>query len=86
MWGTLPNASSTFAIQQGTSWRTNFEYYRTKEEWLAPGTVTMSPAWFQQAHEVTNFNWMCYGVLMKYIYISERTRWRSLPVCVKRKQ
>ncbi|KAF9552133.1 hypothetical protein CPC08DRAFT_592016, partial [Agrocybe pediades] len=38
---------------QPSSWRTSNAYFQMRPEWLKPGNVTLSPTWFQQAHEVT---------------------------------
>lgn len=34
------------------SWRTSSEYYRPVANGLKPGTMNISPAWFEQGHEV----------------------------------
>jgi len=38
------------------NWRVGPTHFRVEEGWLKPGSASMSPAWFQQAHEVhSNF-------------------------------
>ncbi len=37
---------------KSTSWRVNRTYFCSEEGWLKEGNVCLSPAWFQQAHEV----------------------------------
>jgi hypothetical protein len=39
---------------RGASWRQDSMYYKSDSEWsdVPPGLVNMSPAWFQQAHDV----------------------------------
>jgi hypothetical protein len=35
-----------------TDWRSGPEFYRPAEDGLKPGTINISPAWFEQGHEV----------------------------------
>lgn len=37
------------------SWRINADYFEAKPGWLRAGTLSMAPAWYQQAHEVRMF-------------------------------
>jgi hypothetical protein len=37
---------------QPTNWRSGPAYFRTVEGGLKPGTINISPAWFEQGHEV----------------------------------
>lgn len=38
--------------QNSSSWRTSSEYYRPVINGLKPGSMNISPAWFEQGHEV----------------------------------
>jgi len=37
---------------QSTNWHSGPEFYRPVEGGLKPGTTNISPAWFEQGHEV----------------------------------
>jgi len=55
MWQDLETLQRSLQINKGgKSWRVAPTHYRVEEGWLKPGSVSMSPAWFQQAHEVRN--------------------------------
>ncbi|KAF9545935.1 hypothetical protein CPC08DRAFT_649217 [Agrocybe pediades] len=48
----LQSLEKSMVIKPGsTSWRASEVHFQRKEEWLKPGNITLSPAWFQQAHE-----------------------------------
>ena len=38
--------------KSSNSWRTSSEYYRPVKNGLKPGSMNISPAWFEQGHEV----------------------------------
>ena len=40
---------------QPTNWRNGPEFYRPVEGGLKPGTMNISPAWFEQGHEVCGY-------------------------------
>ena len=46
------------------SWRTSPEYHLPGT--LQPGTLSLSPAWFEQAHEVNNTNLACYPIVILF--------------------
>ena len=41
---------------QPTNWRSGPEFYRPVEGGLKPGTTNISPAWFEQGHEVCSYS------------------------------
>jgi len=47
-------ARSESTARRSQSWRQDSLYYKSDTEWsdVPPGVVNMSPAWFQQAHDV----------------------------------
>jgi hypothetical protein len=45
---------------QSNSWRTSPEYYRPVINGLRPGSLNISPAWFEQGHEVRVFSLFYY--------------------------
>jgi len=53
IWEDMKILERSFKINRScTSWRVAPTSFRTEEGWLKPGSVSMAPAWFQQAHEV----------------------------------
>lgn len=40
---------------QLTNWRNGPQFYRAVEGGLKPGTTNISPAWFEQGHEVCSY-------------------------------
>ncbi len=40
---------------KSSSWRDSPTLYQSHPEWYKPGTLSLSPAWFQQAHSVRSF-------------------------------
>lgn len=55
MWESLKLLEpSVKVIPSATSWRVSPEYYRSKIGWAKPGNVSMAPAWYQQAHQVSH--------------------------------
>jgi hypothetical protein len=54
MFGDLRRLESVLKIntRHQTNWRTGPEFYRVVEGGLKPGTVNISPAWFELGHEV----------------------------------
>ena len=53
MWKNLKTLQRSLLIKKNVnSWRVAPTHFRVEEGWLKPGSVSMSPAWFQQAHEV----------------------------------
>jgi len=56
MWKDLAYLERSLSINKAsTSWRIKPEYYQAKPGWVKPGNASLSPAWFQQAHEVGQF-------------------------------
>ncbi|KAH9474714.1 hypothetical protein JR316_0013179 [Psilocybe cubensis] len=57
MWKELKILQGSFSIDEySSSWRKNTSNYMKREDCktLAPGTVSMAPAWFQQGHAKSN--------------------------------
>jgi hypothetical protein len=44
-----------FNPNPSTSWRLSPEYYQPVDNGLKPGSLNISPAWFEQGHEVYLF-------------------------------
>jgi len=65
MWNSLKIIKHGIQMKKGsTSWRINADYYlRESECQIRPGTVSVAPAWFQQAHKVRQFNFFCSSLL-----------------------
>jgi len=63
MWNSLKTIEQGIKIQKNsTSWRINDDYYlKASDCRIRPGTVSVAPAWFQQAHVVgkTSDNFYC---------------------------
>jgi Oxygenase domain of the 2OGFeDO superfamily len=53
-WEDLKILERSLRIKACKSWRVSPTYFRAKSGWLKPGSISMAPAWFQQAHEVTH--------------------------------
>jgi len=57
MWQDLFMLQRSIRINSGcTGWRASQTFFRAEGGWLKPGSVSMAPAWFQQAHEVRTSN------------------------------
>jgi len=55
MWEDMPIVDRSLRVHQSCkNWRVAPTFFRAQEGWLKPGSMSMSPAWFQQAHEVYN--------------------------------
>ncbi|KAF8956033.1 hypothetical protein BDZ97DRAFT_1607550, partial [Flammula alnicola] len=55
MWDDMNLLDKSLRISKGsTSWRIKPTFFRAHPGWLKPGNASMSPAWFQQAHEKSN--------------------------------
>lgn len=54
MFATLKMLESALKINPklSKSWRTSPENYQAVKDGLKPGTMNISPAWFEQGHEV----------------------------------
>jgi hypothetical protein len=46
------------------SWRTSSEYYRPVLHGLKPGSMNISPAWFEQGHEVPNYFYVLFYLFL----------------------
>ena len=57
MWQDLFMLWRSIQINSGcTGRRASQTFFRAEGGWLKPGSVSMAPAWFQQAHEVRTSN------------------------------
>jgi len=60
IWQDLEVLQKSLQIKKnGNSWRVAPTHFRVEEGWLKPGSASMSPAWFQQAHEVCILTAQC---------------------------
>jgi len=56
LWNSLKDVQSSFSIDNSSSsMRVSPMYYRKSHKGLKPGNLSLSPAWFQQGHEVFFF-------------------------------
>ena len=68
MWKNLKTLQRSLLIKKNVnSWRVAPTHFRVEEGWLKPGSVSMSPAWFQQAHEVCT-NRLVIWFSLTYLY------------------
>lgn len=53
IWEDLENVQQSIHIKKNcNSWRMAPNFFRAEDGWRKPGSASMAPAWFQQAHEV----------------------------------
>lgn len=53
IWQDLTLLEKSLRINKScNSWRVAPTFFRVDDGWMKPGSMSMAPAWFQQAHEV----------------------------------